>query len=172
MIRSVLVQKIPMCSTVMTYSKVSLPCEPWLQPTIKAAKPAAAPKTDHELLILEAVKAGHEEFGSIVTNVFGPRMGSVDDRARALMIDMMKRGLLHRALRHHTHGIFEAERVFGIYITDSAGKQVPVRVIGEQHVFKDFGRIPTPQEWLSKIPFETWMQPNPKAQRELERSIA
>lgn len=78
----------------------------------------------------------------------------------------------HRALRHHTHGIFEAERVFGIYITNSDGKQVPVRVIGEQHVFEDFGRIPTPQDWLAKIPFESWMQPNPKAQRELERSIA
>lgn len=35
----------------------------------------------------------------------------------------------HRALRHHTHGIFECERVFGRVIVNSDGKEVPVRVI-------------------------------------------
>ena len=32
----------------------------------------------------------------------------------------------HRALRHHAFGIFEAERVFGVTITNSAGRVVPV----------------------------------------------
>lgn len=40
----------------------------------------------------------------------------------------------HRALRHHADGIFQAERLFGITIKNSDGKDVPVRYIGEQHV--------------------------------------
>ncbi|GLT12668.1 DUF6915 family protein [Sulfitobacter porphyrae] len=40
----------------------------------------------------------------------------------------------HRALRHHTQGLFEAERVFGLTLTNSAGRDIPVRWIGEQHV--------------------------------------
>ena len=40
----------------------------------------------------------------------------------------------HRALRHHTEGIFLAERIFGVAITNSSGTTVPVRYIGEQHV--------------------------------------
>src|ERR1700737_4306011 len=43
----------------------------------------------------------------------------------------------HRALRHHSEGIFEAERHFGVTITNSAGRAVPVRYIGEQHVMED-----------------------------------
>ena len=33
----------------------------------------------------------------------------------------------HRALRHHAEGIFEAERVFGVTIQNSDGKQVVQR---------------------------------------------
>ena len=43
----------------------------------------------------------------------------------------------HRALRHHTQGIFEAERVFGPSVTNSAGRVIPVRWIGEQGQYKD-----------------------------------
>ena len=64
----------------------------------------------------------------------------------------------HRALRHHSHGIFEAERVFGPYIVNSGGRRVPVRYIGEQHVKEDCGGIvPTVSDWLSKLPVEGWM---------------
>lgn len=45
----------------------------------------------------------------------------------------------HRALRHHAEGIFEAERVFGVTITNSEGRKVQVRYIGEQHVLEDCG---------------------------------
>ena len=45
----------------------------------------------------------------------------------------------HRALRHHSQGIFECERVFGLFIVNSAGRKVPVRFIGEQHVKEDCG---------------------------------
>lgn len=78
----------------------------------------------------------------------------------------------HRALRHHSQGIFECEKIFGITITNSNGKEVPVRVIGEQHVKEDFsGFIPTVQDWLKGIPAEKWMQPNAAYQRELMHSI-
>jgi len=78
----------------------------------------------------------------------------------------------HRALRHHTQGIFEAEKVFGHVITNSDGKEVLVRVVGEQHVREDFsGFIPTVQDWLRKIPSEQWMNPHPAYQRELEAAV-
>jgi hypothetical protein len=63
----------------------------------------------------------------------------------------------HRALRHHTLGIFEAEQIFGISITNSACKSVPVRWIGEQHCREDCRRIPTVQDWLRHLPVESWM---------------
>lgn len=64
----------------------------------------------------------------------------------------------HRALRHHAFGIFEAESVFGATITNSAGKVVPVRFIGEQHVREDCGGIiPSAQDWLHHIPSKPWM---------------
>src|SRR5438552_17500000 len=49
----------------------------------------------------------------------------------------------HRALRHHTEGIFLAERIFGVAIKNSEGKQVPVRYLGEEHVKEDLGQITT-----------------------------
>lgn len=64
----------------------------------------------------------------------------------------------HRALRHHTQGIFEAERVFGRSLTNEAGREIPVRWIGEQHVKEDCqGRIPSMADWLGRIQPESWM---------------
>lgn len=64
----------------------------------------------------------------------------------------------HRAVRHHAEGIFECERVFGITIMNSAGKHVPVRYIGEQHVMEDCGgRVPSLSDWLSRIQPQSWM---------------
>jgi hypothetical protein len=59
------------------------------------------------------------------------------DESKAFFADFR-----HRALRHHTEGIFLAERIFGVAVVNSDGKQVPVRYIGEQHVKEDLGRIP------------------------------
>lgn len=64
----------------------------------------------------------------------------------------------HRALRHHSHGIFEAERKFGHEIINSDGKPVPVRYVAEQHIKEDCGgRIPTVSDWLAAIKPEVWM---------------
>jgi len=64
---------------------------------------------------------------------------------------------VHRALRHHSFGIFEAQRVFGRAIVNSDGRSVPVRFIGEQHVREDCRRIPTVSDWLRGIAVESWM---------------
>jgi hypothetical protein len=73
----------------------------------------------------------------------------------------------HRALRHHTAGIFEAERLFGTAITNSAGKAVPTRLIGEQHVIEDCGFLPTPQDWLKHLEPQPWMNKPSRLSREL-----
>lgn len=90
------------------------------------------------------------------------------DATKAFMADFR-----HRALRHHSQGIFEAERVFGTVLINSDGVHVPVRVLGEQHVMEDFsGFIPTPSAWLRHIQKQDWMQPNPAYQRDLMASIS
>ena len=63
----------------------------------------------------------------------------------------------HRALRHHAEGCFAAEALFGVTITTSAGRQVPVRLIAEQHILEDLGRIPSFVDWVQAIKPEAWM---------------
>ncbi|GAB0120050.1 DUF6915 family protein [Acidisoma sp. 7E03] len=63
----------------------------------------------------------------------------------------------HRALRHHAEGCFAAEAVFGTTITNSDGKAVPVRLIAEQHIREDLGRIPSFADWVRCIRPEPWM---------------
>ena len=63
----------------------------------------------------------------------------------------------HRALRHHAEGIFMCEAIFGVTIKNSAGRVVPVRAIGEQHVKEDLGWIPTMQDWFRHLKHEPWM---------------
>jgi hypothetical protein len=64
----------------------------------------------------------------------------------------------HRALRHHTQGVFEAERIFGSILTNSAGRRVPARDLAEQHVCEDCGgQVPTLADWLARIEPAPWM---------------
>lgn len=63
----------------------------------------------------------------------------------------------HRALRHHSEGIFWCEQEFGAYITNSDGRLVPVRVLGEQHCMEDLGWIPTIKDYLECMSTESWM---------------
>jgi hypothetical protein len=53
--------------------------------------------------------------------------------------------------------VFLCEPVFGVTITNSDGKQVPVRYIGELHIKEDLGR-PIAQDWSSQItrPLDVW----------------
>ena len=50
-----------------------------------------------------------------------------------------------------------AEKLFGVAILNSDGKQIPVRYVGEQHVREDLGRIPTAEDWLIQIKPQRWM---------------
>lgn len=67
----------------------------------------------------------------------------------------------HRMFRHHSEGIFQCEKIFGKYFTNSVGKRVYTRYVGEQHVKEDCnGHIPSAKEWLDNITknkVETWM---------------
>ncbi|QDU74660.1 hypothetical protein Pan97_16720 [Bremerella volcania] len=74
------------------------------------------------------------------------------DESKAFFADFR-----HRALRHHAEGIFLLERLFGVTITNSDGRSIPVRFIGEQHVKEDLGRIPTAQDWLEHLAPAPWM---------------
>jgi hypothetical protein len=74
------------------------------------------------------------------------------DESKAFLADVR-----HRAMRHHAEGIFMCEQIFGVTIKNSDGKDVLVRYIGEQHVREDLGRIPSVNEWLSRIVPEKWM---------------
>ena len=65
----------------------------------------------------------------------------------------------HRAITHNAWFISQVlPRVFGHYITNSDGKEIPVLDIGRQHCTEDHSKsIPTLQDWLSRIPMEDWM---------------
>jgi hypothetical protein len=77
------------------------------------------------------------------------------DESKAHMADIR-----HRALRHHSEGIFLSEKIFGSTITISTGRKIPVRLVGEQHVIEDFGFIPTIAQFFNKIKIEPWMLGN------------
>jgi hypothetical protein len=85
------------------------------------------------------------------------------DESKSYMCDVR-----HRALRHHSEGIFLCEKLFGVSITNSDGREVPVRFIGEQHVLEDLGRIPSLSEWLRELPIKTWMGPRSKLELTIE----
>ena len=74
------------------------------------------------------------------------------DESKAITADFR-----HRALRHHAEGVFMAERFFGVTITLSSGRVVPVRLIGERHVIEDLGFIPSFADWVRAIRLEPWM---------------
>jgi len=65
--------------------------------------------------------------------------------------------LRHRALRHHSEGIFLCESIHGTTLTNADGRKVPVRTVGEQHVKDDLGWIPSVKDWLEHIDLQPWM---------------
>ena len=47
--------------------------------------------------------------------------------------------------------------IFGVTLTNSAGRIVPVRLIGEQHVTEDLGNIPSFADWVKCVVPAPWM---------------
>jgi len=66
----------------------------------------------------------------------------------------------HRALTHNAWFVGTIlEKVFGVTITNSVGKKISTRDIGEQHVLEDFGGrfIPSAQDYLQETEMKEWM---------------
>jgi hypothetical protein len=63
----------------------------------------------------------------------------------------------HRAMFHHSAGIWLSETIFGPTITLSTGRIIPTRWVGEQHVREDLGFIPSFTDWAKAIRPEPWM---------------
>jgi len=99
---------------------------------------------------LEHARSSARRFGGVAGDYL--RIHQWFDESKAIIADVR-----HRALRHHAEGIFLVERIFGVTIQNSQGKDVPVRYIGEQHVREDLGRIPSFQDWANNIKLEPWM---------------
>lgn len=63
----------------------------------------------------------------------------------------------HRAMYHHTLGVYLCEDLFGKTITIQKNKkaiQVPVRLIAERHIVEDLGFLPSPEHYLKHIPYD------------------
>lgn len=63
----------------------------------------------------------------------------------------------HRALFHSTLGCFLVEKIYGLSLMNSDGKEISTRQIAEDHVKEDLGFLPTPEQWLKNLPLEPWM---------------
>lgn len=67
----------------------------------------------------------------------------------------------HRCLTHNSWFLSVVlEKVFGPTLTNSDGRVISVREVGERHVLEDYAMkfIPTPQDFLSLMPMADWMQ--------------
>jgi hypothetical protein len=74
----------------------------------------------------------------------------------------------HRTLTHNSWFISAGgplERIFGVVMRNSIGKEVSVRDVAEQHILEDFGMrfIPTPQDYLQEMEVQPWMDNDRKS---------
>lgn len=70
----------------------------------------------------------------------------------------------HRALYHHTEGVWLCQKIFGrvIHVPKKNGHgtiEVPVRLIAERHIIEDLGWLPSPADYLKRVEVEDadWM---------------
>lgn len=66
----------------------------------------------------------------------------------------------HRAVYHHTLGVFLCEQIFGTTISvqkEHSVHQVPVRLVAERHILEDLGWLPSPADYMKGMPVERWM---------------
>lgn len=62
------------------------------------------------------------------------------------------------------------ESIFGVTLTNSNGREIPTRWIGEQHVQEDLGLIPAATDWLRHIAPEPWMRRSRRLSVELKEN--
>lgn len=82
------------------------------------------------------------------------------DSSKAHVPDMR-----HRAMLHHSFGIYVAEMTVGVTFTNGEGTLLSTRDIAEEHVLEDMGRIPTVQDYLQGMPMYEWLGGRPKSIR-------
>ena len=63
----------------------------------------------------------------------------------------------HRAILHNAFGIYLCQQVFGTHFTNSAGRDVSVRDVGEQHVLEDLGTIPSLDKCFAEFTIPKWL---------------
>lgn len=66
----------------------------------------------------------------------------------------------HRALYHHTLGVWLCQRIFGRVIhvpRNHSVVEVPVRLIAERHILEDLGWLPSPADYIDGMPLKPWM---------------
>lgn len=74
----------------------------------------------------------------------------------------------HRAMYHHAEGIALCIKLHGPTITNSSGRVIPVRWIGEQHVQEDLKHIPNAADWFRCIQPTGWMMKPEKLPEEVK----
>lgn len=88
------------------------------------------------------------------------------DSSKGAMCDNRHRALTHNSWflstileRMKFHNSVETSPGVFTIITNSDGRKVSVRDIGEQHIAEDFGGkyIPSAQDYLAEMEFKTWM---------------
>lgn len=80
----------------------------------------------------------------------------------------------HRMILHNSFGMGLAEMIYGAFILNSEGKEVPVRRICEQHIIEDLGWIPSLHQALDGAQILDWMKGpvfknEPKENKEVDR---
>ena len=91
------------------------------------------------------------------------------DKSKAIVPDMR-----HRMMFHHSFGIYLATDFFGDWFTNSEGRDIAVRDIGEEHILQDLGFIPTLQDYFDGLdgepaaPIRNWYGGMPKHMRRIE----
>lgn len=81
----------------------------------------------------------------------------------------------HRALTHNSWFLSTIlERIFGVNIKNSDGRDVSVRDIGEQHILEDFGNrfIPTASDYLEEMEYKSWMNSDKASSPSSHKKIA
>jgi hypothetical protein len=94
-----------------------------------------------------------KKFGGVPEDYF--EIHNLMDSSKGAMPDNR-----HRALTHNSWFLSTIlERIFGVNIKNSDGRDVSVRDIGEQHILEDFGNryIPTASDYLEEMEYKSWM---------------
>ena len=95
-------------------------------------------------------KSSAKKYGGILEDYV--EIHNFIDSSKATIADVRHRGLFHNSM-----GPFVAERIFGVCIKNSIGKDVSVRQICEDHIIEDLGFIPSVDKWLGNMAIQPWM---------------